>query len=195
MLGRLLGLSPSRAQARAAQPLARFELPTPPNGRRNPLGRHAAPARPSRQRGPQSGVLYLDEPRKRLDSCRCADVWLMIRGFVADTVTLLLTEQYLEEADHLVRDIIVICNGKVVTTGTPDELNVKTCGQVLQVSPVPGRPGWPRSPPRPRPTWYFMSKLASVTVAGSQRCPSAHLFREFDDKGIDLAESRSVRPT
>src|SRR5260370_35143245 len=59
----------------------------------------------------------------------------MIRGLVADGVSVLLTPQYLDEADQLAHDIVVIDRGKVIATGTPDELKTRTGGQVLLVSP------------------------------------------------------------
>jgi len=75
-------------------------------------------------------ILYLDDPKTGLDPRSRADVWVMIRGPIADGVTVLLTTQYLEEADHLAHDIIVD-HGKVVATGTPDELKARAGGQVL----------------------------------------------------------------
>jgi oleandomycin transport system ATP-binding protein len=85
-------------------------------------------------------VHYLDEPTTGLDPRSRTDVWDMVRGLVADGVTVLLTTQDLDEADQLANDIVVIDHGKVVATGTPDELKAKTGGQVLQVSPAdPGR--------------------------------------------------------
>src|SRR5260370_22479254 len=81
-------------------------------------------------------VLDLDEPTTGLDPRSRTDVWGMVRGLVADGVTVLLTTQYLDEADHLAHDIVVIDHGRVVATGTPDELKAKTGGQVLQVAPA-----------------------------------------------------------
>src|SRR3989442_1327018 len=81
-------------------------------------------------------VLYLDEPTTGLDPRSRSDVWGMIRALVADGVTVLLTTQYLDEADQLAHDIVVIDHGKVIATGTPDELKDKSGGQVLQVAPA-----------------------------------------------------------
>src|SRR5260370_27728458 len=81
-------------------------------------------------------VLYLDEPTTGLDPRSRTDVWGMVRGLVADGVTVLLTTQYLDEADQLASDIVVIDHGKVIATGTPDELKDRAGGQVLEVEPA-----------------------------------------------------------
>jgi oleandomycin transport system ATP-binding protein len=62
-----------------------------------------------------------------------------VRGLVDDGVTVLLTTQYLEEADQLADEIAVIDHGKVIAQGTPDELKNQVGGQVLQVRPVDAR--------------------------------------------------------
>src|SRR2546423_13848730 len=81
-------------------------------------------------------VLYLDEPTTGLDPRSRTDVWGMVRELVADGVTVLLTTQYLDEADQLAHDIVVIDHGTVVATGTPDELKARTGRQVLRVAPA-----------------------------------------------------------
>lgn len=136
-------------------------------------------------------VLYLDEPTTGLDPRSRTDVWGMIRGLVADGVTVLLTTQYLDEADHLAHDIVVIDHGKVVATGTPDELKAKIGGQVLQVSPA--------DPARMAEVTALMAGLieAEVTTDAESGVATApvtdaalvpHIFRELDDRGIELAE-------
>jgi oleandomycin transport system ATP-binding protein len=115
----------------------------------------------------------------------------MIRGLVADGTTVLLTTQYLDEADQLAHDIVVIDHGKVVATGTPDELKAKTGGQVLQVSPA--------DPDRMDEVTTLMSGLIKSEVvtdaaAGVATAPVSdaallpQIFRELDDRGIELAE-------
>jgi daunorubicin resistance ABC transporter ATP-binding subunit len=67
-------------------------------------------------------VLFLDEPTTGLDPRSRADLWDVLRGLVKDGTTLLLTTQYLEEADQLADKIIVIDHGKVIASGTPTQL-------------------------------------------------------------------------
>jgi ABC-2 type transport system ATP-binding protein len=67
-------------------------------------------------------VLFLDEPTTGLDPRSRTELWEVLRGLVREGTTLLLTTQYLEEADHLADDIIVIDKGKVIAAGTPTQL-------------------------------------------------------------------------
>jgi oleandomycin transport system ATP-binding protein len=192
MIGRLLGLSRGEVRARAAELLARFELTdaaarpvkTYSGGMRRRLDLAASLVG-------QPRVLYLDEPTTGLDPRSRTDVWAMIRGLVADGVTVLLTTQYLDEADQLAHDIVVIDRGKVIATGTPGELKAKTGGQVLQVGPA-DRDRLPEAA-------YLLAELARAEVvtdteAGLVTAPVAdaallpHIVRELDDRGIELTE-------
>ena len=67
-------------------------------------------------------VLFLDEPTTGLDPRSRNDLWDVLRGLVAEGTTLLLTTQYLEEADQLCDDIVVIDKGRVIAAGTPTQL-------------------------------------------------------------------------
>src|SRR4051794_6580172 len=67
-------------------------------------------------------VLFLDEPTTGLDPRSRTDLWEVLRGLVRDGTTLLLTTQYLEEADQLADDIVVIDRGRVIAHGTPTQL-------------------------------------------------------------------------
>jgi oleandomycin transport system ATP-binding protein len=136
-------------------------------------------------------VLYLDEPTTGLDPRSRADVWVMIRGLIADGVTVLLTTQYLEEADHLAHDIVVIDRGKVVATGTPDELKARAGGQVLQVSPADlARLAEVAALLAAGTTAEVVTDAEAgvVTVPVTDTALVPHLFRELDDRGIELAE-------
>src|SRR5215470_7556100 len=136
MIGRLLGESRRRARVRAATLLERFDLT---DAAQRPVKTYSGGMRRRLDLAAslvgQPRVLYLDEPTTGLDPRSRTEVWAMIRELVADGVTVLLTTQYLDEADQLAHDIVVIDHGKVIATGTPDELKTRTGGQVLLVTP------------------------------------------------------------
>ncbi|MGK5442288.1 ATP-binding cassette domain-containing protein [Micromonospora sp. URMC 105] len=137
LIGRLLGLGRAEARARAAQLLADFQLTdaagrpakTFSGGMRRRLDLAASlVGRPQ--------VLFLDEPTTGLDPRSRNELWDIVRTLVSDGVTVLLTTQYLEEADQLAGQIAVVDHGRVIAQGTPEELKAKTGGQVLTVRPV-----------------------------------------------------------
>ncbi|MGW0909140.1 ATP-binding cassette domain-containing protein [Streptomyces sp. NPDC002853] len=137
LLGRLLDLSRRDARARAVELLEQFELTeaaqrpisTFSGGMRRRLDLAASlVGRPE--------VLYLDEPTTGLDPHARTEVWSVVRRLVADGATVLLTTQYLEEADQLADSITVFDRGRVVAEGRPDELKRRVGGQTLQVRPT-----------------------------------------------------------
>jgi ABC-type multidrug transport system ATPase subunit len=83
-------------------------------------------------------VLFLDEPTTGLDPNSRAVMWEIIRELAADGTTLLLTTQYLEEADQLASQVAVIDAGRVVAEGTPDQLKAKVGEDRIAVQLVPG---------------------------------------------------------
>jgi ABC-2 type transport system ATP-binding protein len=138
LLGRLQGLAKGDAVARAAALLARFGL------------EHAA----DRQAGTYSGgmrrrldlaaclvvhrpVVFLDEPTTGLDPASRAEMWAAIEGLVADGAALLLTTQYLEEADRLADEIVVLAGGRTVAAGTPAQLKARVGDRRVHLT-VPG---------------------------------------------------------
>ncbi|MGW8883452.1 ATP-binding cassette domain-containing protein [Streptomyces sp. NPDC055749] len=137
LLGRLLDLSRRDARARAAELLEQFEL-TEAAGR--PISTFSGGMRrrldlaASLVGRPQ--VLYLDEPTTGLDPHARQEVWGIVRRLVAEGSTVLLTTQYLEEADQLADRITVIDRGRVAAEGRPDELKRRIGGQTLQVRPT-----------------------------------------------------------
>ncbi|MCX2733722.1 ATP-binding cassette domain-containing protein [Saccharopolyspora sp. NFXS83] len=136
LIGRLLELSRRDARARAVELLERFGLTdaggravkTYSGGMRRRLDLAASlVGRPE--------VLYLDEPTTGLDPRSRNQVWDMVTALTGEGVTVLLTTQYLEEADQLADRISVIDHGRVVAEGRADELKRRTGKQTLQVRP------------------------------------------------------------
>jgi oleandomycin transport system ATP-binding protein len=83
-------------------------------------------------------VLFLDEPTTGLDPSSRRSLWTTIRELVAEGATVLLTTQYLEEADQLADQIVVLDHGRVLAEGTSDQLKARAGGQVLEVRPANG---------------------------------------------------------
>lgn len=138
MFGRLYHLSNSQAKIRATELLEQFRLTesarraitTYSGGMRRRLDLAAALiVRPK--------VLFLDEPTTGLDPRGRLDMWDVIKDLVAGGATLLLTTQYLEEADQLADRIAVIDHGKVIANGTSDELKSQVGGEKLEVTVAP----------------------------------------------------------
>ncbi|MFF5209272.1 ATP-binding cassette domain-containing protein [Streptosporangium sp. NPDC000396] len=137
LLGRLLDLSKRDAKARAAELLERFELTdaaTRPISTFSGGMRRRLDLAASLVGRPQ--VLYLDEPTTGLDPHTRNEMWEVVRRLVADGSTVLLTTQYLEEADQLADRITVIDHGRVVAEGRPGELKRRVGGQILHVRPT-----------------------------------------------------------
>jgi oleandomycin transport system ATP-binding protein len=137
LIARLLGMSRRDTKQRASELLARFGLTeaagraakTYSGGMRRRLDLAASlVGRPQ--------LLYLDEPTTGLDPRSRLDLWALVRSLVADGVTVLLTTQYLEEADELADDIAVIDCGRVIATGTPEELKSRIGARSLAVRPA-----------------------------------------------------------
>ncbi len=135
MIGRLYHLGRRKSRERAHELLAQFDLTdagdrpakTYSGGMRRRLDLAGAlVAAPP--------VLFLDEPTTGLDPRSRTDMWAVIQQLVADGTTLLLTTQYLEEADVLADDIAVIDRGRVIARGTSDQLKAQIGGERLELT-------------------------------------------------------------
>ncbi|MFN8051363.1 MAG: ATP-binding cassette domain-containing protein [Acidimicrobiales bacterium] len=80
-------------------------------------------------------LLLLDEPTTGLDPRSRSELWEAIRDLVSDGTDVLLTTQYLEEADQLARDVVIVDHGRVIASGTPDELKDQAGRDVIEVRP------------------------------------------------------------
>jgi len=135
MIGRLHGLPKAQAKVRADELLERLDLSdaasrlvkTFSGGMRRRLDLAASiVARPE--------VLFLDEPTTGLDPRSRNDLWEILRDLVADGMTLILTTQYLEEADRLADDIVVLDHGRTVAHGTPSALKARIGNDRIDVT-------------------------------------------------------------
>ena len=138
MIGRLYGLSSAESKRRADDILEGIGLTdaaaravrTYSGGMRRRLDLAASlVGRPQ--------VLFLDEPTTGIDPRNRADLWTLIRQLVDDGTTVLLTTQYLEEADRLAERIGVIDHGRIISEGTSDELKDRLGGAMLELSVEP----------------------------------------------------------
>jgi oleandomycin transport system ATP-binding protein len=190
LIGRLTGQSRPGAKARARELLAAFRLDdagdraagTYSGGMRRRLDLAASLVTRPR-------VLYLDEPTTGLDPLSRNEMWDVVRGLAATGVTVLLTTQYLEEADQLAQDLAVVDRGTVIATGSPEELKARTGARTLAVRPaspadlpaaVSVVAGFAAAEPEIRNT------TVTVPVTGDDVLPA--VVRRFEDAGIRIAE-------
>jgi oleandomycin transport system ATP-binding protein len=142
--------------------------------------------------------LYLDEPTTGLDPKSRLELWGMIRSLVAGGATVLLTTQYLEEADRLADEIVVIDHGKVIAAGTPQDLKTRVGRQVLQARPA--------DPADVEATEKVLGEFAGageetyragqlVTVRISDRSALGRAVRRFDEEGIAIDDLSLRRPS
>ncbi|GAB3223106.1 daunorubicin resistance protein DrrA family ABC transporter ATP-binding protein [Glycomyces halotolerans] len=190
-IGRLLGVGRREARTRARELLAQFNLSdagdkavkTYSGGMRRRLDLAASLVGRPR-------MLFLDEPTTGLDPRARGELWELVRALVADGTTVLLTTQYLEEADQLADDIAVIDQGKVIATGTPNQLKAKIGGQTLRIQPEdPAQLEPVRALVAERfPEVEPLIEAGVVTVGVNDDAIMPALAAEIRDRGIALTD-------
>jgi ABC-2 type transport system ATP-binding protein len=199
MVGRLYHLAPKESAARARELLEEFDLvdaadrptKTYSGGMRRRLDLAGAlVARPP--------IIFLDEPTTGLDPRSRIGLWEVIDGLVAQGTTVLLTTQYLDEADKLADSIAVVDRGRVIARGTSDELKARVGGERLAVTVGPGQVADARE---------VLAALATGAIdvdehARSLVAPVAggagallEAVRAFDDRGVRILDIGVRRPT
>ncbi len=200
MIARLTGWNKRGARLRADDILERFGLTDAANrtaggysgGMRRRLDLAASLVLAPR-------ILFLDEPTTGLDPRSRNQLWEVIRGLVDEGTTLLLTTQYLEEADALAESLVIIDHGKAIATGTPDELKAQVGGDVIEVTLADAsRLGEARAllEPLANGTIYIDERAADIAVpVGEMQHAIAAAVRSLDDAGIRLVDVRRRRPS
>ncbi len=200
MVGRLYHLSGTDARRRAEELLQRFDLvdaarrtvKTYSGGMRRRLDLAASLVM-------TPPVLFLDEPTTGLDPRSRLGMWEVISKLVSDGTTVLLTTQYLEEADQLANHIIVVNFGRVIAEGTADDLKTQVGGDRVEMTVGPGS-DIARATEILRP--YSVGEMLVAAerrhlivpvAAGAQQL--AAIIREMDAAGIAIDDIALRRPT
>ncbi|WP_369200640.1 ATP-binding cassette domain-containing protein [Streptomyces sp. PU-14G] len=137
MIGRLLDLPRSEARTRADELLERFSLT---EAARRPASKYSGGMRRRLDLAAsmigRPKVLYLDEPTTGLDPRTRNEVWEEVQNIVAEGNTVLLTTQYMEEAEQLASELTVVDRGRVIAEGRVPELKAKVGGRTLEIRPA-----------------------------------------------------------
>ncbi|MFJ7332115.1 ATP-binding cassette domain-containing protein [Streptomyces sp. NPDC101116] len=200
MVGRLYQMRAKAAKERAAELLEQFHLTdaadrptkTYSGGMRRRLDLAAALV-------VSPPVMFMDEPTTGLDPRNRQQLWEVIKQLVSGGTTLLLTTQYLEEADHLAHDIAVVDHGKVIAKGTSDQLKARTGGERVEVvvhqrehiqAAADVLTGFGKGETTVED---HMRKLTAPVTGGAKLL--AEVIRELDTRGIEIDDIGLRRPT
>jgi len=199
-VGRLFGLDRDEARSAAAAVLDRIGLTDDANrlvrtysgGMRRRLDLGASLVGRPR-------LLLLDEPTSGLDPRSRIELWDTIRNLVADGTDVLLTTQYLEEADQLARDVVIIDHGRVIAAGTPDELKDRAGRDVIEVRPraagdLPAVEDVLRSVATEAPRLDLDTSRVSVGADGGADQLTV-VVRRLDERGIAVDDIGLRRPS
>ncbi|MFF1440633.1 ATP-binding cassette domain-containing protein [Streptomyces sp. NPDC058295] len=200
MVGMLYQMKAGAAKARAAELLDQFGLAeaadrtakTYSGGMRRRLDLAAALV-------VSPPVMFMDEPTTGLDPRNRQMLWEVIKRLVSGGTTLLLTTQYLEEADHLAHDIAVVDHGRVIARGTSDQLKARTGGERVEVvvhdrehiaTAAEVLAGFGKG----ETSVEQHTRKLTVPVAGGAKL-LAEVIRELDSRGIEIDDIGLRRPT
>ncbi|MEU1573001.1 ATP-binding cassette domain-containing protein [Streptomyces collinus] len=200
MVGQLYQMRAKAAKGRAAELLEQFHLAdaadrptkTYSGGMRRRLDLAAALV-------VSPPVMFMDEPTTGLDPRNRQQLWEVIKQLVSGGTTLLLTTQYLEEADHLAHDIAVVDHGKVIAQGTSDQLKARTGGERVEVvvherehiqAATEVLAGFGKGETTVE---EHMRKLTAPVTGGAKLL--AEVIRELDTRGIEIDDIGLRRPT
>ncbi|MFE6959562.1 ATP-binding cassette domain-containing protein [Streptomyces sp. NPDC057696] len=200
MVGQLYQMKAKEAKARASELLERFNLAdaadrtskTYSGGMRRRLDLAAALV-------VSPPVMFMDEPTTGLDPRNRLQLWEVIQELVAGGTTLLLTTQYLEEADHLAHDICVIDHGRVIARGTSDQLKAQTGGERVELVVHEREHMTPAAEilagfGKGETTVEQHTRKLTVPVTGGAKL-LAEVIRELDTHGIEIDDIGLRRPT
>ena len=144
-------------------------------------------------------VLILDEPTTGLDPRSRLDLWQFIEGLVSDGTTILLTTQYLEEADRLAHQVVVLDQGKVIAAGTSDQLKDQLGGDMIEARVSDGADldravailaGLDQGPPQ---VDELQRRVSVPSRKGAQTLMAA--ARRLEESGIELEDLAVHRPS
>lgn len=200
MVGRLYHLPKAQARARARELLTQFRLDDaadrPAKGYSGGMRRRLDLAGALVARPP---VLFLDEPTTGLDPRSRGDMWDVIANLVREGTTVMLTTQYLEEADQLANNIVVVDRGVVIAEGTTDELKVQAGGERLEVTVA--------DPERLREATSLLAGIVGAEPTADEHSRQITVgvtrgtkdllvaVRRLDDAGIEVQDIGIRRPT
>ncbi|WP_030544856.1 daunorubicin resistance protein DrrA family ABC transporter ATP-binding protein [Streptomyces albus] len=200
MVGQLYQMSARDAKSRAVELLERFNLSdaadrpakTYSGGMRRRLDLAAALV-------VSPPVMFMDEPTTGLDPRNRQQLWSIIQELVAGGTTLLLTTQYLEEADQLAHDICVIDHGKVIARGTSDQLKARTGGERVEVvvherDQVTTATEVLNGFGKGELSVDDHTRRITVPVTGGAKL-LAEVIRELDGRGVEIDDIGLRRPT
>jgi ABC-2 type transport system ATP-binding protein len=201
MFGRLYQLSSIEARRRATELLEQFDLAdagdrvvkTYSGGMRRRLDLGSALIGRPR-------ILFMDEPTTGLDPRSRLGMWEVIRGLVREGTTLLLTTQYLEEADELANSIAVVDHGKIIARGTADELKSQVGGERIEVvvrdrAAVPQARAVLQADCMGEVTLDEHTRRLTVPASGGGATVLVQVVRDLDEAGIVIDDIGLRRPT